>query len=184
MRQIFEERNQANKRLFAIEEEIKVMCKAYLKEHGDRLAREMGYAYCKGFYECIESDRFNKIPEGHVQLELLVYDVNPMPRYRYGTLGKSTTASVYVKIEELLPYAPKRKESVLTEDDVRKVIALFDESSDYYNKKIEEERDQNIKDGGGGGSRLAVGLWNGSIDARELAIKYILDKLGIKKEEQ
>lgn len=185
MRQIFEEKDKANKRLFALEEDIKAMCKAYVKEHGDRLAREMGYTFCKGFSECIESDRFNKIPEGHVKLELWVYDVNPMPRYRYGTLGNSTNASVYVKIEELLPYAPKREESDLTEDDVRKVMALFDESSDYYNKKIEEGREESVKNGYPlGPSKLAQGLWNGSIDARELAIKYILDKLGIKKEEQ
>ena len=68
---------------------------------------------------------------------------------------------------------------------MRKVMALFDESSDYYNKKIEEEREESVKNGYPlGPSKLAQGLWNGSIDARELAIKYILDKLGIKKEEQ
>ena len=84
-----------------------------------------------------------------------------------------------------MPYAPKREESVLTEDDVRKVINLFDESSDYYNKMIAEEREQGIKNGFPlGPSKLAQGLWNGSIDARELAIQYILDRLGIKKQEQ
>lgn len=63
--------------------------------------------------------------------------------------------------------------SSLSEADVRHVIELFQESSKYFNKKIEDERDAN------GGSQLAIDLLDGIIDAKELAVQYVLHKLNI-----
>lgn len=68
---------------------------------------------------------------------------------------------------------PVLESSSLSESDVRHVIELFQESSEYFNKKIEEEREAN------GGSRLATHLLDGVLDARELAIQYVLHRLNI-----
>lgn len=71
---------------------------------------------------------------------------------------------------------PVLESSSLSESDVRHVIEIFRESSKYFNKKIEEEREAN------GGSRLAIHLLDGVIDAKELAIQYVLHKLNIKND--
>lgn len=69
---------------------------------------------------------------------------------------------------------PILEDSNLSEEDVRKVIGLFNESSEYFNKKIEEERDSD------GGSELFIGACDGVIDVKELSIQYVLHKLNIK----
>lgn len=69
---------------------------------------------------------------------------------------------------------PVLESSSLSEADVRHIIEVYRESDKYFNKKIEEERDAN------GGSRLAIHLLDGIIDARELTIQYVLHRLNIK----
>lgn len=69
---------------------------------------------------------------------------------------------------------PILEDSTLTEADVRKVIGLFHESNDYFSKKIDDERGEN------GGSQLAIDLLDGRIDAKELAVQYVLYRLNIK----
>lgn len=60
---------------------------------------------------------------------------------------------------------------------VRQVIGLYLEAGKHYNSVIEEERKEY------GGSDLAIKLFDGVIDAKELSIQYILDKLKAQKGE-
>lgn len=76
-------------------------------------------------------------------------------------------------IDKMREEVPVLESSSLSEADVRHVIELFQESSKYFNKKIEEERDTN------GGSQLVIDLLDGIVDAKELAIQYVLHKLNI-----
>ena len=69
---------------------------------------------------------------------------------------------------------PVLESSSLSEADVRHVIEIFQESSKYFDKKIEDEREAND------GSRLAIYLLDGVVDAKELAIQYVLHRLNIK----
>lgn len=69
---------------------------------------------------------------------------------------------------------PVLESSNLSEAEIRHVIEIFQESSKYFNKKIKEERDTN------GGSRLSIHLFDGVLDAKELAIQYVLHRLNIK----
>lgn len=71
---------------------------------------------------------------------------------------------------------PVLENSNLSEADVRHVIEIFRESSGYFDKKIEEERDAN------GGSRLAIHFFDGVLDAKEIAIQYVLHRLNIKND--
>jgi hypothetical protein len=71
---------------------------------------------------------------------------------------------------------PVLESSSLSEADVRHVIEIFRESSKYFDKKIEEERETN------GGSRLGIHLLDGVVDANELAIQYVLHRLNIKND--
>jgi hypothetical protein len=77
-------------------------------------------------------------------------------------------------IDKMRDEVPALENSGLSEADVRHVIELFQESSEYFNKKIKDERDAD------GGSRLAIDLFDGVIDARELAVQYVLHRLNIK----
>lgn len=94
---------------------------------------------------------------------------------------KDLTIGDYVKyikqqkiIDKMRDEVPVLERSSLSESDVRHVIELFQESSEYFNKKIKDER------GTDGASQLAIDLFDGIIDARELAVQYILHKLNIK----
>ena len=69
---------------------------------------------------------------------------------------------------------PVLESSSLSASDVRHIIEIYQEASKYFDKKIEEEREAN------GGSRLAIHLLDGVIDAKELAIQYVLHRLNIK----
>lgn len=60
---------------------------------------------------------------------------------------------------------------------VRQVIGLYLEAGKHYNSVIEEERKEY------GGSDLAIKLFDGVIDARELGIQYVTDKLKAQKGE-
>lgn len=71
---------------------------------------------------------------------------------------------------------PVLESSSLSEADVRHIIEVYRESGKYFDKKIEEERDAN------GGSRLATHLLDGVLDAKELAIQYVLHRLNIKND--
>lgn len=71
---------------------------------------------------------------------------------------------------------PVLESSSLSESDVRHIIEVYQEASKYFDKKIEEEREAN------GGSRLASHLLDGVIDAKELAIQYVLHRLSIKND--
>lgn len=61
---------------------------------------------------------------------------------------------------------------------VRQVIDLYLEAGEHYNSAIKEERKEY------GGSDLAIKLFDGVIDAKELGIQYVLDKLKAQKGEQ
>ena len=58
---------------------------------------------------------------------------------------------------------------------VRQVIGLYLEAGEHYNSVIKEERKEY------GGSDLAIKLFDGVIDAKELSIQYVLDKLKAQK---
>ena len=60
---------------------------------------------------------------------------------------------------------------------VRQVIGLYLEAGKHYNSVIKEERKEY------GGSDLAIKLLDGVIDAKELSIQYVLDKLKAQKGE-
>lgn len=60
---------------------------------------------------------------------------------------------------------------------VRQVIGLYLEAGKHYNSVIKEERKEY------GGSDLAIKLLGGIIDAKELSINYVLDKLKAQKGE-
>ena len=60
---------------------------------------------------------------------------------------------------------------------VRQVIGLYLEAGEHYNSVIKEERKEY------GGSDLAIKLFDGVIDAKELSIQYVLDKLKAQKGE-
>jgi hypothetical protein len=64
--------------------------------------------------------------------------------------------------------------SSLSASDVRHIIEIYQEASKYFDKKIDDERGEN------GGSQLAIDLLDGRIDAKELAIQYVLHRLSIK----
>lgn len=66
---------------------------------------------------------------------------------------------------------------VKLESLVRQVIDLYLEAGEHYNSVIEEERKEY------GGSYLAIKLLDGVIDAKELSIQYVLDKLKARKGE-
>lgn len=76
-------------------------------------------------------------------------------------------------ISKMREEVPVLENSSLSEADVRRVIEIYRESADYFDKKIEEERDAN------GGSQLAIDLLDDNIDAQELAVQYVLHKLNI-----
>jgi len=76
-------------------------------------------------------------------------------------------------ISKMREEVPVLENSGLSEADIRHVIEIYRESADYFDKKIEEEREAN------GGSKLAIDLLNGIIDAHELAVQYVLHKLNI-----
>lgn len=61
---------------------------------------------------------------------------------------------------------------------VRQVIDLYLEAGEHYNSVIKEERKEY------GGSDLVIKLLDGVIDAKELSIQYVLDKLKAQKEEE
>ena len=63
------------------------------------------------------------------------------------------------------------------ESFVRQVIGLYLEAGKHYNSVIKEERKEY------GGSDLAIKLLDGVIDAKELSIQYVLDKLKAQKGE-
>ena len=64
------------------------------------------------------------------------------------------------------------------ESFVRQVIDLDIEAGEHYNNIIKEERKEN------GGSDLMIYLLCGTIDAKELGIQYVLDKLKTQKGEE
>ena len=63
------------------------------------------------------------------------------------------------------------------EKDVRQIISLYYEGIKYYEDVIRKEREEN------GGSDLAIKIMDGVVDARELSIQYVIDKLKSQKGE-
>jgi len=63
------------------------------------------------------------------------------------------------------------------EKDVRQIISLYYEGIKYYEDVIRKEREEN------GGSDLAIKIMDGVVDARELSIQYVIDKLKAQKRE-
>ena len=77
-------------------------------------------------------------------------------------------------VDKMREEVPVYETSSLSEADVRHVIELYQQSAEYFGKKIDDERDAD------GGSQLVVDLLDGTIDSRELAVQYVLHKLNIK----
>lgn len=119
-------------------------------------------------------DYFENTPTEQLEKEL--EDIE-----KYNEIGPDVM-EYFKSIEQQQVVATMREEvpvlesSSLSEADVRHIIEVYRESDKYFNKKIEEERDAN------GGSRLAIHLLDGIIDARELAIQYVLHRLNIKND--
>lgn len=63
------------------------------------------------------------------------------------------------------------------EKDVRQILSLYYEGIKHYDDIIKEERKEN------GGSDLAIKIMDGVVDARELGIQYVIDKLKAQKGE-
>lgn len=63
------------------------------------------------------------------------------------------------------------------EKDVRQILSLYYEGIKHYDDIIKEEREEN------GGSDLAIKIMDGVVDARELGIQYVIDKLKVQKGE-
>jgi hypothetical protein len=61
------------------------------------------------------------------------------------------------------------------EKDVRQIFSLYYEGLKHYEDIIKEEREEN------GGSDLAIKIMDGVVDARELGIQYVIDKLKAQK---
>ena len=72
----------------------------------------------------------------------------------------------------------KAQKEVDLEKDVRQILSLYYEGIKHYEDIIKEEREEN------GGSDLAIKIMDGVIDARELAIQYVIDKLKAQKGEE
>ena len=64
------------------------------------------------------------------------------------------------------------------EKDVRQILSLYYEGIKHYEDIIKEERKEN------GGSDLAIKIMDGVVDARELGIQYVIDKLKAQKGEK
>ena len=64
------------------------------------------------------------------------------------------------------------------EKDVRQILSLYYEGIKHYEDIIKEEREEN------GGSDLAIKIMDGVVDARELGIQYVIDKLKVQKGEE
>ena len=60
---------------------------------------------------------------------------------------------------------------------IRRIIAIYYEGIKHYDNVIKEEREKN------GGSDLAIKILDGVVDARELGIQYVIDKLKAQKGE-
>lgn len=71
---------------------------------------------------------------------------------------------------------PVLERSSLSEAEVRHIIEVYQEASKYFDKKIADERATD------GASQLAIRLLDGVVDARELAIQYVLHRLNIKND--
>ena len=63
------------------------------------------------------------------------------------------------------------------EKDARQILSLYYEGIKHYDDIIKEEREEN------GGSDLAIKIMDGVVDARELGIQYVIDKLKAHKGE-
>lgn len=119
-------------------------------------------------------DYFENTPTEQLEKEL--EDIE-----KYNEIGPDVM-EYFKSIEQQQVVATMREEvpvlesSSLSEADVRHIIEVYRESDKYFNKKIEEERETN------GGSRLAIHLFDGVIDAKELAIQYVLHRLNIKND--
>jgi len=64
------------------------------------------------------------------------------------------------------------------EKDVRQIISLYYEGIKHYEDIIKKGREEN------GGSDLAIKIMDGVVDARELSIQYVIDKLKAQKGEE
>ena len=97
------------------------------------------------------------------------------PRFSLGWDGKSLLSVSYKGFESIAKHffelGLNASNLMNLESLVRQVIDLYLEAGKHYNSVIEEERKEH------GGSDLAIKLFDGVIDAKELSIQYVLDKL-------
>lgn len=119
-------------------------------------------------------DHFNNTPPEQLAKEF--YELQKCNRIDPDVLDYVKDIEQQKVIDKMREEVPVLESSSLSESDVRHVIELFQESSEYFNKKIKEECNTD------GGSQLAIDLFDGIIDAKELAVQYVLHKLNIKIE--
>ena len=97
------------------------------------------------------------------------------PRFSLGWDDKSLLSVSYKGFESIAKHffelGLNASNLMNLESLVRQVIDLYLEAGKHYNSVIEEERKEH------GGSDLAIKLFDGVIDAKELSIQYVLDKL-------
>jgi len=99
-------------------------------------------------------------------------------KYRgFYSLSRADVIDIVKHFFELGLKASNSITEVNLESLVRQVIGLYLEAGKHYNSVIEEERKEY------GGSDLAIKLFDGVIDAKELSIQYVLDKLKAQKGE-
>jgi len=91
------------------------------------------------------------------------------------SLAASMTIQEDINILSLLDTLEVKE--VDLEKDVRQIFSLYHEGLKHYEDIIKEEREEN------GGSDLAIKIMDGVVDARELSVQYVLDKLKAQKGE-
>ena len=94
---------------------------------------------------------------------------------KFPSVGIDDCIDIAKHFFELGPNPSNPITEINLESFVRQVIDLYLEAGKHYNSVIKEERKEY------GGSDLAIKLLDGVIDAKELGIQYVLDKLKVQK---
>ena len=127
-------------------------------------------------------------------LEVLLHDIDTLEvkevdlnDYYHKFLEKEWFGNSHVRtVSEMMAFTAKhffelglKASNPITEVNleslVRQVIGLYLEAGEHYNSVIKEERKEY------GGSDLAIKLFDGVIDAKELSIQYVLEQLKAQK---
>lgn len=96
----------------------------------------------------------------------------------YKTYPDYQIDSNYMELCDILSFINTLEvKEVDLEKDIMQIFSLYYEGIKHYEDIIKEEREEN------GGSDLAIKIMDGVVDARELGIQYVIDKLKAQKGE-